>query len=41
MSDKDIEFLRNTATYLSTDLSEKDFEETLNKIKDKYNKVTT
>ena len=36
MSDKDIEFLRNTATYLSTDLSETEFEKTLNEIKNKY-----
>ena len=36
MSDKDIEFLRNTATYLSTDLSESEFEKTLNEIKTKY-----
>lgn len=36
MSDKDIEFLRNTATYLSTDLSETEFEKTLTEIKNKY-----
>jgi len=36
MSDKDIEFLRNTATYLSTELSESEFEKTLNEIKNKY-----
>ena len=36
MSDKDIEFLRNTATSLSTDLSEDEFEKTLNEIKNKY-----
>ncbi len=39
MSDKDIEFLRNTATYLSTDLSESEFEKTLNEIKTKYSNI--
>lgn len=41
MSDKDIEFLRNTATYLSTDLSEIEFEKTLKQIRDKYAWIST
>lgn len=41
MSDKDIEFLRNTATYLSTDLSEPEFEKTLKQIRDKYAWIST
>lgn len=39
MSDKDIAFLRNTATYLSTDLSEDEFGKTLDLIKTKYAKI--
>lgn len=39
MSDKDIQFLRNTATALSIDMSEKEFIKTLDQLEDKYIKI--
>lgn len=39
MSDKDIAFLKNTATYLSTDLSEEEFKNTIDEIKKTYLKI--
>lgn len=41
MSDKDIQFLRNTATSLSLDMSEKQFEATLAKLEKKYKEILT
>ena len=39
MSDKDIQFLRNTATALSLDMSEEEFDKTLNSLEKKYNEI--
>ena len=39
MSDKDIEFLRNTASSLNLDMSEPEFIKQLNAIKTKYDNI--
>lgn len=39
MSDKDIQFLRNSATALSLDMSEEEFDAELKRLKDKYEEI--
>jgi hypothetical protein len=39
MSDKDIQFLKNTATSLNLDMSEKTFKDTLAQLKSKYTEI--
>ena len=39
MSDKDIEFLRNTASSLNLDMSEGEFKKRLGELKTKYNNI--
>ncbi len=39
MSDKDVQFLRNTATSLSPDMSEAEFKSTLEQLRKKYQEI--
>lgn len=39
MSDKDIAFLRNASTSLSLNMSEKEFDKTLQQVKEKFNNM--